>query len=417
MKQILHTPEGVRDIYSLECGKKHTVEKELLHTMHLYGYHDIQTPTFEFFDVFSKEIGTTSSRELYKFFDRDGNTLVMRPDMTPSIARACATIFDVEHKPARLCYKGNTFINHSNYRGKLRENTQAGVELVGAGGVEADAEMISLAVECLKAVGLTEFQIAIGNVDFFQSLVTDAALEEDAKERLLELIANRNYFGVDELLEEADAKKTSKRIFQILPELIGGVEVLEVARRIAPNQKALDAIMRLKEMYELLVSYGVSEYITFDLSMNASYEYYTGIIFRGYTYGTGDAIVKGGRYDKLLAKFGKDVPSIGFAIVIDELLGAISRQKLEIPFESKNALVLYDDVRESEAISLACDFRKKGKCTELMKFDKEYRKDSYLEYAKSALCESVLYLKATGEIEISNLANGKMKVVTSKISK
>lgn len=417
MKQILHTPEGVRDIYGMECIKKHTVEKELLHTMHLYGYHDIQTPTFEFFDVFSKEIGTTPSRELYKFFDRDGNTLVMRPDMTPSIARACATIFDVENKPARLCYKGSTFINHSNYRGKLRENTQAGVELVGSGGVEADAEMVSLAVECLKAVGLKEFQIAIGNVDFFQSLVSDAALEDEAKERLLELIANRNYFGVDELLEEADAKKTSKRIFQILPELVGGVEVLEVARRIAPNQKALDAIIRLHEMYDLLVAYGVEEFITFDLSMNASYEYYTGIIFRGYTYGTGDSIVKGGRYDKLLAKFGKDAPSIGFAIVIDELVGAINRQKLTIPFICKNALVLYDECREGEAISLASDFRKKGKCTELIKYDKDYKKDSYLEYAKNAFCETVLYLKATGEIEISNLTNGKMKVVTSKISK
>lgn len=417
MKQILHTPEGVRDIYGIECSKKTTIENELLHTMHLYGYHDIQTPTIEYFDVFGKEIGTTSSRELYKFFDRDGNTLVMRPDLTPSIARACATIFEIESKPARLCYKGNTFINHSNYRGKLHEHTQAGVELVGMGGVEADAEMISLAVECLKSVGLSEFQIAIGNVDFFQSLVADTALDEEQRLRLLELIANRNYFGVDELLEEADAKKTSKRIFQLLPELIGGEEVLELARRIAPNQTALDAVMRLKEMYAMLVSYGVEQYITFDLSMNASYEYYTGIIFRGYTYGTGNAVIKGGRYDKLLGKFGKDAPAIGFAIVIDELVGAISRQKIEIEYDCKNALVLYDDAREAEAISLSCDFRKKDKCTELMKFDKENRKDFYLEYAKENLCETVLYLKQNGEIEISNLTNGKMKVVTSKISK
>ena len=87
MKKILHTPEGVRDIYNVECGKKLALEGRIKKTFHLYGYHDIQTPTFEYFDVFRKEIGTISSRELYKFFDKEGNTLALRPDITPSIAR------------------------------------------------------------------------------------------------------------------------------------------------------------------------------------------------------------------------------------------------------------------------------------------------------------------------------------------
>ena len=142
-QQILHTPEGVRDIYSIEYGKKYVLEEKLQHVFHLYGYQDIQTPMFEYFDVFGKEIGTTPSNELYKFFDRDGNTLVLRPDITPSIARAVTTYYNTEHLPIRLCYKGNTFINHKNYKGKLREHTQAGVEMIGLGTVEADAEMIA----------------------------------------------------------------------------------------------------------------------------------------------------------------------------------------------------------------------------------------------------------------------------------
>lgn len=415
MEQILHTPEGVRDIYGMELGKKQILQEQLQKVMHLYGYHDIQTPMFEFFDVFSKEIGTTPSKELYKFFDREGNTLVLRPDITPSVARACATVYDVEHKPARLCYTGNTFINHSSYRGKLRENTQMGVELIGMDDIESDAEVIALAVNCLKETGLKDFQIHIGNVDFFRNLVEDAGLDKEHEERLLELISNKNYFGVEELLEQADAKKTTRRIFQILPELVGGSEVLDLAKRIAPTKQAQMSADRLKKTYQLLTSYGVENYVTFDLSMMGTYGYYTGMIFRGYTYGTGDSIVKGGRYDWLLEKFGKKAPSIGFAIVVDELLNAFNRQKLEIPFELKNTLVLYEECRQEEAISLVMDFRKKGKCTELIRRDNRSDLESYQEYAKQMLCDNMLYLKENNEIEILNLLSGKKKIVSSKI--
>lgn len=116
MKQILHTPEGVRDIYGNECRKKLILEEKLQKVLHLYGYQDVQTPMFEYFDVFGKEIGTIPSKELYKFFDKEGNTLVLRPDITPSIARVVTTVFENEKMPVRVCYKGNTFVNHSNYQ-------------------------------------------------------------------------------------------------------------------------------------------------------------------------------------------------------------------------------------------------------------------------------------------------------------
>ena len=108
-QQILHTPEGVRDIYSIEYRKKQSLETKLQDVFHLYGYQDVQTPMFEYFDVFGKEMGTTSAKELYKFFDREGNTLVLRPDMTPAIARVATTLYESERVPIRLCYKGNTF--------------------------------------------------------------------------------------------------------------------------------------------------------------------------------------------------------------------------------------------------------------------------------------------------------------------
>ena len=414
MQQLLHTPEGVRDIYHVECVRKNVLQRKLAKTLHLFGYQDIQTPTFEFFDVFRKEIGTTSSKELYKFFDRDGNTLAMRPDITPQIARIAATLFSEEDFPARLCYMENTYINHSSYQGRLRENTQLGAELVGDDSIEADAEMLALVIDCLKASGLTDFQINIGNVDFLQSLIQSSCIEEDIQTRLRELINNRNFFGVDELLIDSGATLECKHAFSVLPELIGGHEILDLAKSIAPDAKSIKAIKRLEATYRLLCSYGVDQYISFDLSMCGIYGYYTGIIFRGYTYGTGDAIVKGGRYDHLIEKFGKEMPSIGFAIIVDELLNAVHRQNIDIPNDSNTTLILYDESRRDAAVYLAKDFREKGKNTELVKYISSNDLDFYTRFAKRKLIDNILYLQENHQIKMINLITGEQKIIAGR---
>lgn len=414
MKKLLHTPEGVRDIYNIECGKKQTLENRIVKTFHLYGYHDIQTPTFEYFDVFRKEIGTVPSKDLYKFFDKEGNTLALRPDITPSIARAAATLFGDEMIPIRLCYTGNTFINHSSYQGRLREVTQMGVELIGDDSVEADAEMLALVIESLMSVGLKEFQVNVGNVDYFRSLIEDAALDEEAEERVVNLINNRNYFGVEDYLDKIAVKRSSREAFVALGELVGGLEVLKRAKEIAPNSSGIMAIKRLEKIYNVLKMYGMEKFITFDLSMTGgTYGYYTGIIFRAYTFGTGDAVVKGGRYDKLLEKFGKESPSIGFAIVIDELVNAMNRQKLRIVYTRKNTLILFDEGKAKEAILLAKDFRHKAKNVELIKKDKVKLLEEYIEYGKRYYIGNLIYMKKSGEITMINLVSGEHKVINN----
>ena len=413
MKKVLHTPEGVRDIYNVECGKRLALEGRLKKVFHLYGYHDIQPPTFEYFDVFGKEIGTSPSKDLYKFFDKDGNTLALRPDITPSIARAVATLFKEEELPIRLCYTGNTFVNHSNYQGRLRETTQMGAELMGDDSVEADAEMLALVIESLLTIGLKEFQLNVGNVDFFQSLIEDACLDEEAEERVRELINNRNYFGVEEFLESIQVKRSSKEAFAALNELVGGVDILVHAKNIAPNSKGVMAIRRLEKIYDTLKLYGVEKFVNFDLSMTGTYGYYTGIIFRGYTFGTGDAIVKGGRYDHLIEKFGKQSPSIGFAIVLDELMNALTRQKIRIVYTRKNTMIIYDEGKQREAIALAKDFRRKAKNAELIKKDKGKLLEDYVAYGKEYYAGNLIYIKKSGEITMINLVTGEHKIVNS----
>lgn len=410
MEQKLHTPEGVRDIYNRECEKKLSLQKKLSTVLHQYGYQDIQTPTFEYYDVFREEIGSTSTRELYKFFDRDGNILSLRPDITPSIARAAATLFEDEDFPIRLCYVGNTFINHSSYQGRLKENTQLGAELIGDDSIEADAEMLAMVVDGLKKTGLKEFQVNIGHVDFIHSLLESTGLEEEEKEEIRTLIANRNYFGVEEILDNRKAEKGVKEAFRILPELIGGPEILEPAAAVAPSAEARLAITRLEHIYQLLKLYGAEDHITFDLSMSGSYGYYSGIVFRAYTYGTGDAVVRGGRYDHLLEKFGKNTPSIGFAIILDELLSALNRQKIDMPSEHRN-LIVYTEETEKQAVSMARNFRSKGKNILLIKRESEDERGKYEAYGKRASVVSMLYLRDDLKIEMVNLVTGEEKVI------
>ena len=156
MQRIFHTPEGVRDIYNGECSQKHHLQTEIRKVFDSYGYEEIETPSFEYFEVFSREVGTIPSKDLYKFFDREGNTLVLRPD---------ATYFNPEQEVVTLSYTGNTFINNSSYQGRLKETTQMGVERIGDDSAEADAELLAMTVECLLKSGLKEFQVSVGQVD------------------------------------------------------------------------------------------------------------------------------------------------------------------------------------------------------------------------------------------------------------
>ena len=361
MQRIFHTPEGVRDIYSQECSRKQKLQEKLHHVFHQYGFEDIETPTFEYFEVFSKEVGTIPSRELYKFFDREGNTLVLRPDFTPSVSRACATYFNPEKEVVSLCYTGNTFINNSSFRGRLKETTQMGVERMGDDSAEADAEILAMTVECLLAAGLTEFQVSVGQVDYYKAIFAQTGMSQEEEEELRELISQKNYFGVEELVKSKHMDKSLAKALSQLPQLFGSAEILEKAKVLTDNPQALKAVARLEEIYELLKVYGYEKYITFDFAMLSKYHYYTGIIFQAYTYGTGEALIKGGRYNQLMKHFGKPAASIGFAIVVDNLLMALSRQKIEMEEEEGVMVITYRKKNRIQAIQKAKELRAQGK--------------------------------------------------------
>ena len=392
-RHLLHTPEGVRDIYNSECAKKIILQDNLHDLLKKYGYHAIQTPTFEYFDIFGKEIGTTPSKDLYKFFDREGNTLVLRPDITPSIARCAVKYYGEEELPVRLCYMGNTFINNTSYQGRLKESTQLGAELIGDNSVDADAEIIALVVNALKTAGLQEFQIGIGHVGFFKGLVEAANLQEDTETELIELLSNKNFFGVEELIDSLCLSEDLKELFSMLGSLSMSEDMLNRAKKLALSYPVvLEALKRLELLLQVLSCYGVEKYVSLEPGMISSYHYYTGIIFAGYTFGSGEPIVKGGRYDNLLPYFGKNAPSIGFAVVIDQLMAALSRQKIEIPVQDSQILIVYKEACQKDAIKKALQLREQGTGVSLVKWADHKTEEDYKAYAKRMHMQDIIFM-------------------------
>ncbi len=406
-EKLLHTPEGVRDIYDSECKKKKKVLSQIHHVLELYGYQDIDTPSFEYFDIFNMDKGSATSNEMYKFFDRNNNMLVLRPDITPSIARCVAKYYPDEQLPIRLCYQGNTFLNTHQHQGKLSEFTQIGCELIHDDSSAADAEILACVIDCLLSAGLKEFQIEIGEVAFFKGIIEEAGLDFETETKIKEYIHDKNFFGLSEFVNSLTMPDSLKKALKSFENLFGGLDMLERAEKLVKNETSLCAIDRMRKVYTALESYQYTDYVSFDLSMINRFHYYTGIVFRGYTYGTGDAIVKGGRYNNLMEKFGKQAASVGFAIYADDLMSAIARNKIPVEIDYSNVLVLYEHEQQKEAIALACHLRKSDKKVELIRMSKRHDLQEYIEYGKHMHFSDLYFFKDAEHVMTISLADDK----------
>ncbi len=388
--QMVHTPAGVRDLYGPELKRKQQIGRLLMECTGRYGYQQIEPPTFEFFDIFSREVGTTASKDLFKFFDKEGNTLVLRPDFTPSAARCAVKYFLEDDMPVRLSYQGSAFSNTAELMGKLKETTQLGAELIGDDSVDADAEMLCLVIEALRSCGFEDFTLSVGEMDFFKGICREAKLDEETILSLREQISLKNYYAAEELLREKGLDSEYGSLFLDAGNM-GSIEELKDVRDRVHNSCSAQALDRLMAIYEQVKEYGLERYISFDLGMLSKFHYYTGMIFKAYTYGVGDAIVKGGRYDDLLSHFGKNAPAVGCVFLLDELMGALSSQgKLPAVAEAKTVWVLYDEAHRSSALNAILSLRDEGKaaCGILMK---EKSAEMYRKAAEAAGAESMVF--------------------------
>lgn len=367
-RSLLHTPEGVRDMYGMEYAKKLLVEEKLHDTIQLYGYQDIQTPAFEFYEVYGREMGTAPSSQLYKFFDREGNILALRPDFTPSCARCAAKYFMDETSPLRFTYRGSAFCDVSSLQGKLKETTQLGAELMLDASVEAEAEMISMMAEALLHCGLTRFSISVGDVEYFKGISSQAGLSGEVETELQDFVSAKNYFGARELLNRERVRSDYAQVLLKLADITDGTGELSEAKSLVDNERSLQAIERLESLREVLKKYGTDKYVSFDLGLLSRYHYYTGVIFKAYTYGVGDAVATGGRYDRLLSRFGKDAPAVGFVASVDDIVEALARQDIRMELPEAAARLFYKKDSYDAALAAAAGLRRTGRKAELTPF-------------------------------------------------
>ena len=326
-KWIQQVPTGVQDTLPDECYNKRKIEEKLRRMFHLSGYDEIDTPLFEYLDLFEGETASIEQEQMYKFFEPGSRIMVLRPDITMPIARIAATKMRNLPLPLRLSYIGNVYRYDGQMQNGQKEIAQAGIELLGSQKPEADAEVIALAIESLLDLGLTEFQIDIGQVEFFKGLVEEAGLDEADAETLRHLTHQKNTLALEMKMKELDISAETRNNLLQLPMLFGNGEVLQAAKALTQNKRCVKAMENINQVYQMLKNFGMSRYIAIDLGMVQSLNYYTGIIFQGMTRNMGYPICGGGRYDTLISEYGMDLPATGFALEIKRILIALERQK------------------------------------------------------------------------------------------
>lgn len=319
MNNAMTLPEGTQDRLFEECQERRSVQNALTALFQAQGYQEVSTPEVEYYDLFVRSGNPMPQEQLQKIVGRDGRIMVMRPDCTTPIARMAAAKFKDLTQPQRLYYDETVFRSDRQHKGSRSEIAQCGVELLGAQGGEADAQMLALAADSLDRAGLSRFHIEIGHMGFFRELTAELGLSAQETQSLQDLMENKNFAALaDHLAPYADT--AAGQALGRLPYLFGGPEVLDQAEALFPGTQV---IPYLRAVYETLKTSGRGSSFRFDLGLVHQIDYYTGVIFRGYTQGAGDAVLSGGRYDNLLSAFGLDAPAIDFAADVDAICACL----------------------------------------------------------------------------------------------
>ena len=351
-------PAGVRDYLPHVVDKLRRIEHKVLECMSSWGYRQIITPSMEYYDTVGVA-SSTSDRKLFKLLNNRGTTLVLRSDMTAPIARVVSSMLKDEKLPLRLSYHANVFRAIEEEAGREAEFFQTGVELVGDDSPEADAEVVALAISSLQAAGVTSFKIAMGHVGFLNGLLGEIIPGEvDLQEELKAVLLKRDYVGYREKIEGLSLSSEQKERLESILRLRGGKEIGERAESLISSEEARNSVQHLCAVWEVLEAYGVSEHVLIDLTMLGDFSYYTGMTFEGYASELGFPVCSGGRYDKLLKQFGKDIPATGFAIKTNRIIDGVQGIRAEQPLP---VLIEYTKEHRVEALSQALQLRTEGR--------------------------------------------------------
>lgn len=353
MKVTVNTPEGTRDRLFAECQERRQVQAKLTRLFRQRGFLEVSTPDTEFYDLFALSGSAIPQERMLKVGDPSGKICVMRPDSTTPIARVAATKLKFLPLPQRLYYDQTVYRSNPAHNGGSREIPQCGVELIGAAGKKADLEIIVTAIDALRACGAARFHVELGHAGFFRDLAARMELGEEKQEEMRALIEGKNFAALNTLLAPYEGDAACAALKQ-LSRLFGGAEVLDEAEKLAGRTDAVDY---LRALYDELSAAGYGPYVRFDLGMVHQIDYYTGVVFRGYVEGAGEAVLSGGRYDNLVEVFGREAQATGFAVDVD----AVARTLPETALPVLRTVVHYEPGYLAQALE-AVDSRPAGTC-------------------------------------------------------
>ena len=358
-KYIYKIPDGFNDILWDECYSIVEIESKIRDIFRIYGYKEVDTPTVEYYDLFSGRIDALPQEEMIKLFDSKGRILSLRPDITVPIMRMAITKLENKGYPLRLSYFGNIFRNEE--KGLLDfEYRQAGIEILGSDSKVADAEVIGTAIKSLKSAGLEDFRIDIGQVKLFKYLTAEID-DEDVLEEIRKAVANKDKYDLEKILSATHICDEKKEKILKLPWLFGSLEIMKDIESIFKDEYEKEAIEELKNLIEILKQWGYEKYISIDLGMVQRLNYYSGIIFRGYALECGFSILWGGRYDFLSQNYNKSICAVGCAIGVSRIIDIFKRKgELKSAPPTDFLITAKEERFEKIAFEIAEDMRRKG---------------------------------------------------------
>lgn len=397
-----HTPEGFMDLIYPESFIKRKLEDSIRGVFTSYAYKEIKTPGLEYYDIFDDDIFPPET--MFKCFDQHGKILVLKPDLTVAAARLAASRMKNEPLPLRLCYV-DSVIHFDEVPGRKKEIAQAGAELMGIISPEADAEIIAVAIQSLLAAGMKEFKIDLGHADFFNGITEGVKLKVQEKEKLRECIDKKDGIELNKQLASLKLGEERSAILKKLPELYGGPEIIEDVGKMKLSDTSREGINYISDILQRLKSRGLDGYITIDLGMVRRLNYYTGTIFRGYAAGSGYPILNGGRYDKLLDTFGKNMPAIGFSISMDELMAALKPQLNDIEVPKTEWIVGYSNPGMGASVKAAGLLREKGFSVEETLCEKSY--NEAVNYSEVKKAKKLMYFIDDNTAMVRDIEEGR----------
>lgn len=320
----MRTPEGIRDLLFEECEARRKYENIIRSVFMGRGYNEVVTGGLEYYDVFASGTRHFPQENMYKLVDNKGRLLVCRPDNTTPIARLVATRLKDEPLPIRLFYNQDIYQMTKSLAGRSDEVVQMGIELIGSASPKADIEVLVTALDTLMSCNSSDFRLEIGHSGYFKVLSQSLKASDDVKDEVRTLTEQKNYAALNDLLDKQEQSAAVKALKK-LPSLFGGEEVIDEAEKLFDSAEAKEILEYLRELYSELGKLGLDDKVIIDLGLVNRNNYYTGVVFRGYISGSGDAVLSGGRYDSLLSDFGLNLPAIGFGADISAIASALAK--------------------------------------------------------------------------------------------